>query len=509
MVRTILVLSAIGLTYAPTVTRSQTPPPPPLEIATLLPAAAMADDEVGSAVSVSGDVAIIGARAGGSDFIGSATIFRRTDGGWEEEQHFVGNPNDPVQLFGLAVLIEGDTAFIGAPLFNQGGVNTGTVSIYRFDGATWNLTQVLTSPSPLGFGFGFGTSLALSGDVLLVGEPRSMFGGPDSGAASVFRFADPDWIAEATLLRANASPGDLFGTSVAISGNRALIGAPGVDQQGITTAGAAVFFDFDGTDWVEGQALAPTSPSGGSFGIAVALEGDRAFIGADEADSAVGPQTGSVSWFERNGGSWTLAEVMTPPDATLGSAFGGSIALLGDDLFVGARNQGVPGTGGQGATYPFRFIGQDWTPQDAIVAEGSSFGDDFGSSLAFDGETLLVGAPLDDSGAGTDSGSVRVVEVTPTLPFRRGDANRDGVVDIADPIWIHNFLFPGLGAATLPCELAADANDDEIVDLADVMRILEWLFTLGAPPLVAPECGLDPTTGQLGCELTSDCPLDS
>ena len=498
--RTLAMFFVCSVVLSSAVVHAQTLPD---EIATLIPGAAAADDEVGAAVSVSGDVAIVGARAAGTNFTGAATIYRRIDGVWQEEQHLVGNPNDNVQLFGFAVLIEGDTAFIGAPLFDLGSVNRGVVRVYEYDGSTWSLAQSISPQNPASRGFG--SALDLSGDTLIVGEPSTMIGGPNVGAASIYRYEAPNWVPGGLLLRAAGNIGDQLGTSVAISGDVACVGAPGVDLPGINSGGAVTFFEFDGTIWNEGETLPPSSPSGGRFGFAVALDGSRAIVGADEADSAVGSETGSVSIYERQGTNWVLQQLLTPDDATVGSAFGGSIALHGDDLFVGARNQGLAGTGGPGAAYRYRSSGGDWVPDGSITAESSALGDDFGFALSYDGETLLVGAPLDDTAAGSDSGSARVIQVNSGESFVRGDANRDGDIDIADAVWIHNHLFPVLGPTPLPCELAADANDDEVVDLGDVLRILEWLFVVGEPPLAPPGCGTDPTPGALSCDLLSDC----
>ena len=90
-------------------------------------------------------------------------------------------------------------------------------------------------------------------------------------------------------------------------------------------------------------------------------------------------------------------------------------------------------------------------------------------------------------------------------PFRRGDVNADGSVDISDSITTLGFLYLG-GPEKLPCQKSADVNDDGKVDLSDAITILGNLFLGGAPP---PEpfaaCGADPTSDDLTCESFSPC----
>ena len=476
--------------------------PLPAERQRLIPTGTVLEDQVGGAVSVSGDVAIVGAVGVGGNFSGAAVIYRRSGTVWQEEQRLEPNPVLPLQLFGATVAIQGDVAMVGAPLFDvTPNGNDGIVFVYRYDGSTWVEEQVLTSPVP--GGSTFGRRVKLAGDCAVIGQGGyTNAAGILTGGAHVFRYSAPSWVAEATLVPAAAVAGDSYGFEVAVSGDRVLLGAPGVDSGGVQVSGAATFFRFDGAaGWIEEQTVALSTPTSGNFGHSVSLDGDVAVVGAFEATTPVGPRSGSVSVFRLTAGTWIEEAVLVAPGLVVQSWFGSATALLDNDLFIGAPNQGFNGTGGPGATYRYQFDGSEWNLLGAIVPANSLLNDDTGASIAYDGETLLIGAPRDDTGFGLDSGSATIFEVR---RFRRGDVNNDGLLDLADPIQLLDILF-GVSNAFL-CENAADANDDELVDLADATRLLSWLFTFAVPPPPAPICGEDPTLGPLGCEVTVSCP---
>ena len=494
----LLVVIALLASSAPLVLPSQSPPPSPFVTPgpLLVPVDADSGDEIGAGVHISGELAILGGIGAGPGFTGAATIYRLVDSMWIEEQHLVPSSVDSSLLFGDAVAIDGNFAFVGAPLFGDG--NAGAVFVYAFDGTTWNETQVLTSPLTTTT---FGRRLSLSGDRLLVGHGGVVTSGPGTGGADVFRFESPNWVHEATLIPAAAAVGDLYGHAVALSGTVALLGGLGVDAGSFNTSGAATFFEFDGANWVEGQTVSPLLPSSGAFGTSVSIDGDRAVVGADLAESEEGLVIGAVTVFERVGGTWFEQAVLPAPNDAFAGRFGRSVAICGDEFFVGDPLKG-PG----GSTYHYRLVDGDWTLLGSVIPSGTTVGDEAGEAISFDGESLLVGAPNDSGGTGSPSGSASVFTVLPAPVFRRGDANQDGVVDIADPVRILNSLFPDLTSAGIPCEVAADANDDETVNLADVVRLLSWLFVSAEPPLPAPECGPDPTSGTLTCLEFTFCP---
>lgn len=247
-------------------------------------------DNLGHAVSVDGNLALVGATGddtAGQPNAGSAYVFRFDGSSWIEEAKLT-DPRPAAQdRAGAAVAIRGDTALVGSPGSLVTGANE-SVLIFRFNGLTWVLEAELTV-GPLGDQRQFGGSVALGQDVALIGAYRD---DSDAGAAYVFRFDGSSWRMEQklTVPVADGTPPRSFGRSVSLdpSGTTAVIGAPEDGTLGFQ-AGAAHVFRFDGSRWSEVAMI--TATNGGPaqiFGRAVAAGDDVVLIGA--------PQGGAAGW---------------------------------------------------------------------------------------------------------------------------------------------------------------------------------------------------------------------
>lgn len=139
-----------------------------------------------------------------------------------------------------------------------------------------------------------------------------------------------------------------------------------------------------------------------SFGAALALDGERALIGAPGRDGAAGEDSGGAYVFERSAsGLWTCADVLVPSAAYPHSRVGEAVALDGSRALLGAPHLG------KGFAYVFeRDALGDWVETQTIVGFDAQLGDLFGASVALDGEMLWCGAPFNDHGAGPDCGMV-------------------------------------------------------------------------------------------------------
>src|SRR5262249_44739204 len=155
------------------------------------------------------------------------------------------------------------------------------------------------------------------------------------------------WMRQAKLLASDGTAGDLFGSSVAVSGDTAVVGA---DQKLNYTGGAYVFVR-SGTTWTEQQKWVGTAP-GDQLGIAVALGGDTAVIGAWGEKSA----TGAAHVYLRSGSTWAPQGTLVAMDAVPGDGFGFAVALSGDTAVVGA-----PLNNKTGAAYLFVRSGGGWS----------------------------------------------------------------------------------------------------------------------------------------------------
>ena len=194
----------------------------------------------------------------------------------------------------------------------------------------------------------------------------------------------------------------LFRSSVALNGDTALVGAYSDDTARGFDAGSAYVYVRSGGVWTQQTRLEAGDGSAQDlFGVSVALRGDTALVGAYQDDTAAGPNAGSAYVFVRSGGVWTQQARLWASDGTTNDYFGVSVALSGETALVGAHFD-------VGNAYVFVRSGAAWTEQARLGASDGSAGDGFGMSVALSGDTALVGAPYDDTATGVDAGSAHV-----------------------------------------------------------------------------------------------------
>lgn len=180
---------------------------------------------------------------------------------------------------------------------------------------------------------------------------------------------------------------------MAIDGDTAIVGADNAVVDGVTHRGAAyVFARTDGT-WAE---VAKLSAAGGQqyerFGYAVALHGDTAFVGNHGADVGATHAQGAVHVFDAADGAWSETQKLVAEGGVASDRFGYSIAFDGTRVLVGADNATVAGRPGQGAAYLFEQVGGTWQQVAHLVADDGAEFDTFGSAVALEGDMALVGA---------------------------------------------------------------------------------------------------------------------
>jgi len=298
--------------------------------------------------------------------------------------------------FGESVAISGNTALVGAYRDDDKGTNSG--SAYLFDVTTGNQIAKLTA-SDTDAGDFFGSSVALSGNTALVGAFLDDDGGNRSGSAYLFDVTTGNQIAKLTASDADA--GDSFGWSVAISGNTALVGAFGDGGEG-NRSGSAYLFDV-----ATGNQIAKLNASDAAahdfFGRSVAISGNTALVGAYGNDDG-GDESGSAYLFDVTTGN-QIAK-LNASDAAARDWFGRSVAISGNTALVGASGDDDGGSYPAGSAYLF-----DVTTGNQIAKLTASDADEydrFGWSVAISGNTALIGADSDDD----YSGSAYLFDVT-------------------------------------------------------------------------------------------------
>ncbi|MDC3961738.1 hypothetical protein KEG38_48415 [Polyangium jinanense] len=301
--------------------------------------------------------------------------------------------------FGYSVSLSGDTALVGAFSDDDKGMNSGAAYVFVRSSGVWT-QQAKLVPSDGAAGDYFGHSVSLSGDTALVGADSDDDKGENSGSAYVFVRSSGVWTQQAKLLAMDGAAGDLFGHSVSLSGDTALVGADYDGDKGTQSGSAYVFVRNAGVWTQQAKLLANDGSSFDNFGCSVSLSGDTALVGA------WGASGGSAYVFVQSGGAWTQQAKLIANDGSSFNRFGWSVALAGDTALVGAVWNNDNGTD-SGAAYVFARSAGAWTQQAKLLANDGAKDDNFGVSVALAGDTALVGAVWDDD-KGTDSGSVYV-----------------------------------------------------------------------------------------------------
>ena len=286
-------------------------------------------DEFGQSVGVWGDIAIVGASKDydNGPAAGSAYIFERVGGTWIEQQKLLGDVGTSTQFGQSVTMLDENTVIVGSV--------GSAVYIFERVGGVWIRQQKLTpSDSPNG-GTIFGNSVGVSGNFLIVGAYGDNDNGLSAGAAYIFERGGGVWVEQQKLLASDGEIIDHFGRDVAISGDFALVGANQDDDNG-ENAGAVYIFERVGGVWVEQQKLLASDGQGfNRLGWSVSISGDLALVGA-WGDNDNGFSSGSAYIFERDGGTWIEQQKLTPSDGDAGDHFGWSLILLGDFALVGA-----------------------------------------------------------------------------------------------------------------------------------------------------------------------------
>lgn len=354
-----------------------------------------AGDGFGSIVAISGDTLVVGAVGEDGDSNSTSTVsnnnvnnagavyvFTRNGTTWTQEAYIkAGNAGDS-DNFGVSIAIDGDTLAVGAN-WEDGNINStvdnpndfatssGAVYVFTRSGVTWTHQAYLKASNADNLDY-FGEDIGLSGDTIVVGawreagDANSTFETPNNnghqtGAAYVFVRNGSSWAQQAYLKASNADDLDYFGDSVAVSGNTIAVGSWGEDGDVNSTA---------------------SSPN----------------------DNAI--STGAVYVFERSGTTWTQQAYLKAHNAQNSDILGTSVAISGDTLAVSAigedgdANSIVTDTNnnesGAGAVYIYTRKNTTWSQMSYRKASNAGSLDEFGRSLAIDGDTLVVGAQGED-----------------------------------------------------------------------------------------------------------------
>jgi phage-related protein len=427
-------------------------------------------DSFGVSVALSGDTLAVGARyedsaatgvngdqsSSAAFASGAVYVFTRSGGAWSQQAYLKASNTDAGDFFGSSVALSGNTLAVGVhqeasaatgvngDQSSNAAENSGAVYVFTRSGGAWSQQAYLkasnTDTTDL-----FGYSVALSGDTLAVGAnaedsdatgvngDQSSNAAGNSGAVYVFTRSGGAWSQQAYLKASNTGNSDFFGGSVALSDNTLAVGAYGENSNATgvngdqssnaaSDSGAVYVFTRSGGAWSQ-QAYLKASNTGAHdhFGASVALSDNTLAVGADwESSDAAGvngdqssngaSMSGAVYLFTRSGGAWSQQAYLKASNTDEHDYFGGSVALSGDTLAVGAFGEDSDATGVNGdqspdtehftgAVYVFTRSGGAWSQQAYLKASNTDVTDYFGESVALSGNTLAVGAQYEQSAA--------------------------------------------------------------------------------------------------------------
>lgn len=377
-------------------------------------------DEFGKSVSISGDTIVVGAVGEDSNQTtitngstasannsasnsGAAYVYQRNGTTWTQQAYLKAPNAGDNDEFGDSVSISGDTIVVGAlgEDSNQTTITNGTtgsadnsatdaggVYVFQRTGGNWIQQAYLKAPNSNAFDR-FGSSVEISGDTIVVGSPdedsslTTIINGAtadadnsavDSGGAYVFQRTGTTWSQQAYLKTPNAESNDKFGSSVSISKDTIVVGAPFEDSNQTTISNGS------------------TASVNNSF-----LNSGAAYV------------------FHRTGATWVQQAYLKAENTNQGDDFGRSVSIFGDTIVVAARledsNQNTITNGttasadnsisSSGAVYVFQRTGTNWEQQAYLKAPNADPGDQFGFATAISGNTIAVGAYIEGSNQNT------------------------------------------------------------------------------------------------------------
>ncbi len=349
----------------------------------------------GWAVAIDDNTAVVSAFAD-DDNIGAAYVYERSGSGWQQVSKLTASDGEAGDFLGISVAVSGDTIALGAALDdNEKGADAGAVYIYVKPANGWAgaMTETLKLAAASGNADrGFGGSVALAGNTLVVGAP-----GKDSattpGEVFVYQGSGATWSQKAKLDVADLDGSDFFGAVLDFDGETIAVGAFGKDGN----KGAVYLYGKPAGGWSDKEHDAVLTADDGVandyFGGSVAVDGATVLVGANGKDGKLG----AAYLFGREGGNWVQQAKLLSADGAAGDNFGYAVGVAGDTAVVSASHFMEQGSE---SFYLFTRSGNSWVEQGKISDPDGKSGSKFAQSIAIDksARSVVVGAFSADAG---------------------------------------------------------------------------------------------------------------
>jgi hypothetical protein len=359
-----------------------------------------AEDSLGSAVAVLGNVALVGA-PGVNNSAGAVYVFGRHRSRWGLQTVLTDPRDRPGDAFGGHVALAGHTAMVGddraltyvygtsgprwritqkIPVAGMLAMTASlavvddlpVVRVYARSGSRWRPQATLTAPA--GLEHNFGCALAVSGATVVVGDCTNN----GAAVALVYQRSATGWHRQASLVDPSSAIDDSFGSAVAVSGATIMVGAGG--SRFVDTA--VYVYSHSKSGWKLRTKF--TAPRAANFGASIALSGATASIGAPGVKNG----SGAIDVYTLTGGRWQRQAVLAGPDRSTNSGFGAAMAVSDGTIVTGSTSVGF----GSGAGYAYERSGTHWGRQGNMVDPYAVPGADKGAAVAISGPLAVVGA---------------------------------------------------------------------------------------------------------------------
>jgi hypothetical protein len=375
----------------------------------------------GWSVAVAGNRIVVGVRDDdtGAGDSGMAYVYDMNSATPEVPVRTLVNPDaGENDSFGYSVAISGDLVVIGCRHGDSGVAHAGMTYVYDLASAT-PAQPFLSLPNPAPGGQNFGHAVAIDGTRLVIGAPQ------DSGTGDLSRVyvyelsGSTPQTPVATFADASSGTNERFGWAVSVSGNKVAVGAPH-DDSGADNGGACHVYDFaSGPPALPWATIPnPAAAIGDEFASSVSVSGSHLAIG-NALDDQGGGDSGRIYAYELGGGAPSLFATLENPGPQGGDQFGRSVSFAGNRLLTGAHGDNTGGSD-VGSAYVYDFTGSPPPgPFLTVNTPSTSSAEEFGTAVAMSGSIVVIGAHHDDKAGNQNSGTVFIYDrqsPTPEVP---------------------------------------------------------------------------------------------
>jgi hypothetical protein len=357
---------------------------------------------------------IVGATWDGQVFFANEPVIYKH--GWQQVQKLQPTELKTDSFFGEEVAISGEWAIAGARKADMPRVqDAGSAYILNLQNKMWHIQQKL-QPMDSRVGDQFGSAVAINCEWAIVGARKAdTLGIKDPGAAYAFRLQNGVWVQKQKLQPEDLGAYNYFGNKVVISGEWAMIGASHARARGLQNVGAVYVFRLENGVWQEKQKLQPLDLGAKQcFGHAIAISGEWAIIGGGDRKASAGvKRPGGAYLYRLENGVWQEKQKLQSPQQNTNDLFGYSVAICGEQAFVGAVNTPVAGIFSAGAVYVYQWEKGVWQPQQRLVPDNPQYCGFFGATIAIakQKQFAIIGSTRADSPRLRDTGGAYIFQL--------------------------------------------------------------------------------------------------